>query len=743
MAETTTLIDQQLCEIAIDQCDTRAFEKFAQAFHAALVGSSFVPLGGNHDGGADGFEEAISESQSRPGTFLQASKTSDFEAKIKTTVKRLKAFCREPKVVRFYFSHPIPIVDQLEELMTNETDVTIQVRGKQFIASHINSNLKTEQAFRSYLEGSVQFLQRFGSANPSSGFPFETRTLCAFLGQEVNRRRGNATLLTSITDSFILWALEGTDPDQKKFATRAEILAKIIEAIPTAEAFIKGTLDGRLQALTAKNNSSGRQISWHKKQDVFALRYEQRQKLIADNIEEAGLLSATSDEFRIAARELLPKRLHNRIEDIVSVVHRCIETLYMKQGVALSLYVMDQNDDALASLSVNEIIEEFVGQLALTPANRRVVLSCVSGILAKAIYSPSVYQRDYMLRLSRTYFLMFVLKNDARVVEYFNGMTRQLVLYVGSDILLKAMSEHYLPPAGRLASNALDVIQKAGSTLVLAEPAFEEVYTHLRATDLEFRNYYMQVEHLIDETFAHSIDRILIRAYFYARLGLNTDQKRPQGWRSYVNQFCSYDGLLNFRSRDGLRRYLCDKFGLKFEDREKIRASVDRDQLRAMTNAIIKARQLSKKKQAVVLAYNDALHALRVFSRRDELGEVTAGNPFGYKCWWLTQEKAVQRAAVFALGPGVKRFILRPEFLLNYLGLNPTTKQVSESYKLIFPTVLGVSLSKRVPPAELHTVLKAARESFEVDESRAKAMIAEFSERLMTDQMRRYEVNLP
>jgi len=696
-----------------------------------------------HDGGADGFEEVISESTARPGTFLQASKTSDIEGKIIGTTRRLREVGRDPKVLWFYFSQPITNIDQLEEAMSNKTDVTIRVRGKQYITAQINANAQTRQAFGSYLEGSVLFLQKFGSANEERHFPFESKTLCAFLGQEINRRLGNATLLTAITDSLIFWALEGTDPGKKAFLTRAEILTKIQSAIPTAGAFIKGTLDSRLRDLASKHNQSGREISWHKKQDLFALRHDQRQKIVLDNIEEAALFSANSDEFRVAARQGLPKRLHNRIEDVVSVIHGCIEAMYERQGVALSLYVIDQNDDALASLSVNDIIEGLVDQLSLNVTNRKIVLGCVSGILRKAIYKPSQNQRDYMLRLSRTYFLMFILKNDAKVIEYFNSMARQLVLYIGSDLIIKALSEYHIDPAGRLVTNALEVIQKAGATLVLGDPAFEEVYTHIRATDLEFVNYYSQVEPLIDEEFVHGIDRILIRAYFYARLGLNTSGKRPKGWRSYIGQFCSYEGLRSGRSRDGLRAYLCDKFGMRFEEKSIMRASVSRDKLKLLTNAIVTAREWARKKNTYVLAYNDALHALRVFSKRDELKEINSSNPFGYRCWWVTHEKAVQRAAVFALGTQVKRFIMRPEFLLNYIAFAPTARQVSESYKQVFPTILGVSLSKGVSPSLLHSVLESAREAFSVDESRAKAMIAEFTDRLKSDQLRLYEVNIP
>jgi hypothetical protein len=146
------LVDQKLCGIALDYCDTAAFEQFVQAFHAALVGSSFVPLGGMHDGGADGFQERLLESSVRPGTYLQASKTSDIRAKIKKTIKRLKEFGRDPKVLFFYFSEALPTIDRIEEDFSNKYDITVRIRAKQYIISHINDSPQSAQAFDSILK---------------------------------------------------------------------------------------------------------------------------------------------------------------------------------------------------------------------------------------------------------------------------------------------------------------------------------------------------------------------------------------------------------------------------------------------------------------------------------------------------------------------------------------------------------------------------------------------------------------
>ncbi len=67
-------VNAKLVAISLAEIDTAGFEKFGQSFYAALAGKSFVPMGGMHDGGAEGFlEPELFEDQSI-SHFLQVSK---------------------------------------------------------------------------------------------------------------------------------------------------------------------------------------------------------------------------------------------------------------------------------------------------------------------------------------------------------------------------------------------------------------------------------------------------------------------------------------------------------------------------------------------------------------------------------------------------------------------------------------------------------------------------------------------
>ena len=75
-----------------------------------------------------------------------------------------------------------------------------------------------------------------------------------------------------------------------------------------------------------------------------------------------------------------------------------------------------------------------------------------------------------------------------------------------------------------------------------------------------------------------------------------------------------------------------------------------------------------------------------------ELGEEHKANPFGYRTWWLTQETRVTEATVDLVRSMGSRYLMRPEFLVNFIALSPNMEDVRRSYKAIFPTMLGIKV---------------------------------------------------
>ncbi len=108
----------------------------------------------------------------------------------------------------------------------------------------------------------------------------------------------------------------------------------------------------------------------------------------------------------------------------------------------------------------------------------------------------------------------------------------------------------------------------------------------------------------------------------------------------------------------------------------------------------------------------------------------------------VTHERAVRRAAGLLYQDKRPEFIMRPEFLLNYIALVPTRSEVIKSYGSVFPTMLAVKLSQRLEATALRSTLTEVKKAFQIDQFRARAMIAEMLKKLPADHLRIYDHDL-
>jgi hypothetical protein len=147
------------------------------------------------------------------------------------------------------------------------------------------------------------------------------------------------------------------------------------------------------------------------------------------------------------------------------------------------------------------------------------------------------------------------------------------------------------------------------------------------------------------------------------------------------------------------------------------------------------------KQEGELLAYNDALHILRVFQKRVEEKELSPANRWGFQTWWLTQNGKVRRAgAIASASRGGAFFMMRPEVLMSYVSFAPELKEVRDSFERIFPTALGVRLSARLSSNVFDKVLGQAVEVAAYDDARAGTIITDLTNRLKGDALRRYEI---
>ena len=735
------MIQSGLAEIALGRVGGNAFEKFFHAFMTAMFGSGFMPLGGHNDGGADAFFEPIYEG-SRSNRFLQASVEIDHRSKIRQTVNRLREVGRVPAELTYCTSRKIDRVDQEDEFLTTELDVTIRIRDQRWIIANLNQSARTEAAFNDHLAHEVAFLRHLGGSSLIDNVKQDdARALFVFLEQELARRRDQSDILLSTMDSLILWALEGTDPEQGKFLTRDQVLRRIEDVLPSSKQFIRGSIDHRLNVLSSKSNPTGREIRHHRKEGLYCLPDETRQKVEAENAHDELLKQHFLDGIEANARPyfLAGDKQSEHLGATIRVAHTAIEKAFERQGIELAAFVSG-NGEKDQQLSIADYVDEAIVELGLEPNARVLVKEASLGVLRKALYESSLVDREYFNKLSRTYTLLFTLRNDGRVVEYFRSMSNKLILYIGADILVRALSEHFLRPEDRMTTNLLLILKQSGAQLILGDNALEEVWSNMKASDHEYNNWFKWNEPYITSAIVRHCSKILVRSYFYAKLSPPDGVTPPTGWVRYIDQFLTYSTLHSSRGKDELQGYLCGKFGLSYETEEQMHRGVDTDHLEALKELLLEVR--SGKDKAELLAYNDALQALRVYAKRKEINDRQAVGPFGYQTWWLTHETHVMRVSTTLVKHYNSRFIMRPEFVLNFIALAPTMEEVRTAYSTVFPSLLSIKLSNRLKDDVFHDVMGRYKRACEYDSARIEVKTKDLSNRLKGDNFKEYEIEL-
>lgn len=736
-----TPLDPRLFELGLDHVEPNDFERFGQSFYGALEGKSFVPLGGQGDGGADGLMDRSLVIETGAARVLQISKSTDHRAKIRNTVQRLREYGREFRGLTYLTSVDVRNSDSEEDHLSEQLGVPVRIRDRGYIVAHINHSAQTIQAGSSFVMPSISFLNKVGSAQI---IPKDERlpaqSLCVFLSQEVDRRRGNTELLISLTDSLILWSLDQTDPAKDLFMTEADILAKISEALPAAAPFVRQNLTNRLSYLARKDNTTGRQINYHRARKAYCLPYETRLKVAEENTSDAVLKATVTEQFRIRLSKIAPIFSNGSlVGTITDACHHAVTGIFRDQGLEVAAFLEGARHFE-ASSSLDKYVHNFL-EKNTTAAGREfaILRGAALEVLRQALYESSEVERRYFQKLSRTYALLFTLKNDPKVVDYFHKMTGKFVLYVGSDIIVRALSEHYLRPEDQMTGNLLRILKSAGSKLILSEKALGEVVGHLRKTRNAWEYEYCNLDASVDVYVAQQIPLMLMRAYYYAKLHpVRDDVPSPRRFPDFVNQFVTYSRLRHDDGAEEIRDYLCSRFSMEFEETEAMEQGISEEEIAELTEKIVNSRVRAGSED--VLARNDALQVLRVYKRRQLMSERSGNNPFGYSTWWLTQESALLKATVELEKKKKAQFLIRPEFLLNYIALTPSMKAVRDSFEGVFPTILGVRLSNRMRENDFRKIIDSAKEMLSVDSDRAGVMLAKLSNRLKADRSRDFEV---
>jgi hypothetical protein len=731
---------EDLLEYLIGRLSGGRFEEFAKRLFSIEHHEEFVPLGGMHDGGADGLYLPGTAATERPDTFFQFSISGDPANKVAATIAALRKAGRDPKKIVYATSQKIPRWDVLADQFHIRFQAMLLVRDLERIKQSIQDSKQLKEFTREFFAAEISDLARQaaglrGAVNRFVGDP----TVFAFLDFELKDRFSRDQLYDRVLDSLIYWALRETDPETGALQSIDQIKAAVTGVFPSARKLLAAKLDVRLDELSKKALGAHHRIRAYKSKGLYCLSLEMREELAARNVAEQTI----QDDFRASLKARIGESSNalaqHDVQFASELAFESVHEYFVEQGAILAAFLARRVEQLGISDQVVETIVErtLLGmnpKAAPPPEAIQATLNALRGVF----YHPSDIERRYLEYVSRTSLLFFTLQTSPQLVEYFNQMAGHFRLIVGSDIVIKALSESYLEEENRQVTNLLKVLSQLGAVLFLSEPVLREVFTHLHGADLEFRNYYQSAEPYLTESEVAECDRILIRAYFYAK----RRDGGPRSWRSYLNGFADPDAIRGKRpnAEDQLKGFLLQRYRMELQSWDDLDDGVEervRDELAGKLRA---ARGDAKHEE---LSFNDAAVACAVYGLRRKHKETAIYDGFGVRTWWLTKETHIlaYTADLVQQNGGVP-YIMRPEFLLNYILLAPKAAEVRESFRGLLPTTVGLQLGRHLNSHAMETILDGVEQWSELPPERVSVLIQERVNKLKFDRYKSYAQKL-
>jgi hypothetical protein len=338
--------------------------------------------------------------------------------------------------------------------LTRELNVSVAIRDAAYIASHVNDTAGTRAAYHYNLSYLTSYLQSVGASTiVGSSEHVQSPAVYVFLEQELARTRGDTGLFDAVTDSLALWSLEGTDPDAGLLMSREDALETICTEIPAVRSVVSKRFGQRLEYLSRKAYPGGRRVRWHKRENAFCLPFETRQVIEDENLADESLRRQVSSGLEARASELMTASLTEvETRQAASVALRSLQKAFEKEGLEFASFL---EGGSSGLVTVADELAAIMDEVGVKPARRPDVGDGVMEIIRGVLYDSTDDERSYLGKLSRTYTLLFTLNTEPRLIEYFHQVAGKLCLYVGADLLVRALSERYLPKGDQLLTRNL------------------------------------------------------------------------------------------------------------------------------------------------------------------------------------------------------------------------------------------------------------------------------------------------
>ena len=592
----------------------------------------------------------------------------------------------------------------------------VQIYDQQWFAANVNDSTATVQAYHIFVDSYLHEFAKPGSTFEIADFEADPRVY-AFLRQQWEENRGQTDLNEVLVDSLILLALEGTDPNLGLMQTRGQIIEKINELIKFDPRSLHSLIDTRLIVLSTRP----RKINHHQREDAYVLQYEQRIAIKERNLLDAALQKA----FRDDTKSDLEKHFDHTGLSLnlgIQLVEPILHELFYQQGLDFSKFIMtkDNNNTEAFEKNLPDIVSKVVDQKNYNSETKNALLQTIRNM----VYNGTDDQQEFLDRLSHTYLMMFLLQCDPQVAKFFATLASKLKVYVDTSIIIPAISEHFLDERNQRYRNLLVGGRHAGVSLYINEPILRELCAHFNMIKNIYQEDYAENEDIYtDDINIFYIQQIMIRSFFYARLN-----DRVNTWEEFLDAFIGYN------LRESLVEFLKEEFGIEYIPDSKLGIEIDMTERDRLSEHLAGHKDASSITGQIEKAKTDAEVILMIYKLREMNNELGAGGIFGYTTWWLSSDVKTHRSALQVFGDKYSQSCyMRPDFLYNYISLAPSLGEVNKAFAKLFPTLVGVNISYRVPEEvteTIHTYIKGHRN---FSKGRVKGALRELSDKLKHD----------
>lgn len=690
------------------------FEEFAHSFISQVVGDEFIPVGGTKDKGIDGSLRLYNRT-TKPTFIYQISTELDVKGKIQNSIDKLKD--NEITVAQLVYvtSRKVNDKNSLEDEFLEANNVPLKIFDVEWFASNVVNDERLVLLYETYIESNIHEFQKPDKQYVVGNFIKDPR-IYVFMRQQFNATSSNVAIENKLADTLILYGLEGTASETRTLRNSDEIKSKISQLIKFNPKEIGDTIDERLLVLSEKP----RKINYHSQDNAYCLPYSTRLDLKERDIEEREIFSNFQNETVSQLKKYL-KDEEVKATKALELIEQTIHNIYHKQGIEFSSFVIEGKSKDIIEVALPDIVGAVVDNSHVAVKNKTKVKKALLMTIRNMSYNGTKCQREYLRRLSQTYSMMFLLRWDPHLAASFQKIASQLKIYVGTSILIPALSEIFLEPKKRRYWNLLLGAMQSGVKLFINQTILDELVNHFGMIRYKYKTQFKPVEevYLSDEMSTYYVDEIMIRAYLYSKR-----RGKVSKFKDFIQEF-AHPSLIDAH-RD-LRNFLEEEFKIQFEDTSAIESKLNAAELQQLTE------ELTESKQSKEKAHTDAKLMLMIYKLREINDESESKTVFGYKTWWLSQDintyKAIQ--SLFENRYNVNCY-MRADFLYNYIALAPKKNEIDNMFKEVFPSMMGINLSFHMPKEICSHINKSIVEHKESSPTRIKRAIRNYTEKLMT-----------